>query len=345
MATNKSNSTTPQTTGSTTAPKDGNSKYRIIAIAAVIILALLAANIFLLVGYNKRGSENLELSSKFEESEQLKAELETQYYDALSELEEMRGNNDELNALIDQQKEELEQQKNRIEKLLANQGSLDRARKEMKRLNAQVEQYLAEINQLKAENEELTVKNTQLSDENQTLNQDLTNQRDINQQLDSEKQTLLSEKDELSKEKSQLSETVTKASVIQLNTIEGYGLKKRKSGKAVKKKNVKNIDYLEVCFNTTANDITQQGAEFFYVRIVNPRGETMAIDELGSGVFTNKTTGEQMRYTKVREIDYDGGTSQYCVTWSPGQAFSQGSYDVEIYNKGYLAGSSKFELN
>ncbi len=42
---------------------------------------------------------------------QLKADLEQQYYQllALSELEGMRGSNEELNALIEQQKEELAQ--------------------------------------------------------------------------------------------------------------------------------------------------------------------------------------------------------------------------------------------
>ena len=344
MATNNSNSTTPQTKGATSVRKDDNSKYRIIAIASVIILALLAANIFLLVGFNKKSSENTELASKFEETEQLKAELETQYYDAISELEEMRGTNEELNALIDQQKEELTQKKDQIEKLLAKQGNVNKARKEINRLTAQVEQYLNEINQLKAENEELSTKNSLLSEENQTLNQDLSSQRTLSEELSAAKENLESENENLSKQKEELSKTVNKASVIQLNAIDGYGLRKRKSGKAVQRKIAKNVDYLEVCFNTTVNEIAPQGTELFYIRILNPLGETMAIDELGSGVFTNSATGEQMRYTKVREIDYENDEAKYCITWSPGQGFQEGNYEVEVYNKGFLAGSSSFQL-
>ena len=113
MATNNPKSTAPNpgTSGPGMQKKNDGSKQRIIAIAAVIILALLAVNIALLVGYNKKGAKANELSSMLDESEQLKVELEKQYYDALSELEEMRGSNEELNALIDQQKEELSQQK------------------------------------------------------------------------------------------------------------------------------------------------------------------------------------------------------------------------------------------
>lgn len=44
------------------------------------------------------------------ESTKVKADLEKTYYQALSDLEEMRGNNSELNAMIETQKTELKKQ-------------------------------------------------------------------------------------------------------------------------------------------------------------------------------------------------------------------------------------------
>lgn len=347
MATTNSNSTTPNqqnASSSGTPAKGDNSKQRIIAIAAVIILALLAVNIILLISYNNRGAKANELSAKLDEAEQLKAELDKQYYDALSELEELRGSNEELNALIDQQKEELTQQKDRIEKLLKDQRNIDSARKEVQRLTAQVEQYLAEINQLKAENEDLTNKTIFLSERNDSLSNNLSSQRRVNEELSTAQASLVSEKEALIRDREMLAKKVDIASVIKVSDIEVEGIKNRKSGKPVKKNNAKNVDQLQVCFTTTVNEVSDPGIEEFYVRIINPLGETLAIDELGSGVFTNSATGEQMRYTQIKEVEYDQNKGNYCMTWSPGVGFQEGNYDIEVYNKGFLAGSTSIVL-
>ncbi len=346
MATNNSKSTTPNPSSSSSGmpAKNDNSKQRIIAIAAVIILALLAVNIVLLVNNNKKGSKMNALTSQLDESEQLKAELEKQYYDAISELEEMRGSNEELNALIDQQKEELGQQKDRIEKLLKDNRNINTARKEVKRLTAQVEQYLAQINQLQAENEDLTARTVSLSQRNDSLDSNLRNQIQANDELNTAKATLVSEKEELLRTSEMLSKKVDIASVIKVSNVEASGIKLRKSGKGVKKNNAKNIDHLQVCFTTTVNQVTDTGVEDFLVRIINPLGETLAIDELGSGVFTNESTGEQMRYTQIKEVEYDQNQENHCMKWAPGQGFQAGNYDIEVYNKGYLAGSASFQL-
>ena len=241
MATSNTNPTPPNTGNK----PDDNSKFRIIAIASVIILALIILNVVLYIGYNKNKQSSDSYAAQLDESEQLKEELQEQYYDALSELEGMRGENEELNALIDQQKEELEQQKQRIERLLTNSRQLDKARSEMKRLSAQVDQYLAEINQLKAENEELTSQNTQLSSANQQLSENLEVQKTTNEELTNAKAALVSEKEELEKDRAALAKKVDIASVIKLTEIKGVGEKMRSSGKPVEKNRAKNVERLK----------------------------------------------------------------------------------------------------
>jgi regulator of replication initiation timing len=319
--------------------KSDNSKQRLVAIAAVIIVALLAVNAFLLISYNKRGKANTELSSQLDETEKLKQDLEKQYYEAVSELESMRGSNEELNTLIETQKEELKTQKDKIDGLLANKGSLDKARKEISNLKAQVQQYLAEVNQLREQNQILTEDNSKLKDENQGLATNLESERQTSAQLNSEKVVLVNEREQLSKK-------VSIASVVKVNGISVTPQKTRKSGKAVSRKNASNVDQINICFNATENQVVEEGQEIFYIRIINPLGETLAVDDQGSGVLTNSANGEQVRYTQTKEVQYNRQESNYCLLWAPSasQGFQKGTYEIEVYNKGYMAGRSTFTL-
>lgn len=341
MSTNNPSPTpTPMSGGNQSDKSQQN--FKIGAIIAIAVLAILCAVlVFNLVSKNKT---NDSLTYELNESEQLKAELEKQYYEALSELEELRGSNEELNALIESQKTELKESKDRIDGLLRDSRNLKKARQEMKGLTAQVEQYLAEINQLREENQMLTARTVELSAENNSLNTNLDSARVRNMELSSAKAALTSEKETLEADRAYLAKKVNIASVIKVGSVEVQGLKSRSSGKAVTRKTAKNIDQLQVCFEASSNQVTESGVEEFFIRIINPLGETMAVEELGSGIFTNNASGEQIRYTKIKDTDYDNDAQNLCMIWAPNQPFQAGNYNVEVYNKGYLAGSSSFKL-
>jgi len=323
---------------------NNSSRQKLMAIAAVIVVGLLAINAFLL--YNKYSQDKVieQQNAQLEEADQLKIELEKQYHESLSELEEMRGSNEELNVLIDQQKAELKVQKTKIGDLIRNGNDLVRAREEINNLTTQVQQYLAEIDQLKVENKDLKGENFKLVRHSQSLKGDLETQQSANRELESEKANLLSQQKKLAGERDVLASTVSFASVVKVKNVNVTGLKTKGSGRSVKKKYAKNIDQLKVCFQTTVNEVAQQGVEKFYVRIINPIGETMAIDELGSGIIINKKTNEEIRYTHVKEYEYSNDEKELCFLWLPGMPFTRGSYQVEIYNKGHLAGVGKFSL-
>lgn len=322
-----------------------SSQQRLLATAAVIIILLLGINAFLL--YNKYSQDKVlaEQTSELAEADKLKIELEKQYHEALSELEEMKSSNEELNDIIDRQKLELKLHKDRIDKLLKEGHDLGRARAEINNLSAQVSQYLAQIQELKQDKAALTEERDLLTERSKMLEENLDSARLRNQQLSVDVESLASEKQQISAERNQLAQTVTQASVIKVSNIIVTGLKERSSGKTVKKKYAKNVDQLRVCFSTTKNDIVPHGAEQFYVRIINPVGETMAIEDLGSGIFTSRETGEEIRYTFLKEHTYDKVAKELCVNWSPGPSLIlKGKYIVEIYNKGYLSGKGEFEL-
>ena len=324
-----------------------DSKQKLTAVAAVIIVALLGINAFLL--YNKYNQDQVIKSQKSElnEAEQLKAELEKQYYEALSELEEMRGNNDELNAMIDQQKIELKDQKDKIARLIRNGNSsksdLAAARKEMEQLRVQLNQYITENTKLKEEKEQLTAANQELTMAKNTLETEVATQKTLNEELTTVRATLMSQKEELETQNLSLSEKVNVASVIKVSSVQGSGWKIRKNGKAVSKKRASSVDRLKVCFTALSNAVVNEGVEKFYVRILNPKGETLAVENLGSGVIST-TAEEDVRYTKSKEIDYSNQEVEACMLWEPNVPFEKGEYKVEIYNKGFLAGLGAFSL-
>jgi myosin heavy subunit len=321
-----------------------NSQRKLLPIAVAIIAVLLIVNVILLVGRNRAANTNKELTSQLDESEQLKAELEKEYYEALSELEEMRGSNEELNALIEKQKGELKESKTQIEGLLRNKSQLAQARREIQNMTSKVQEYVAEINKLKQENQELMATTDSLSTENRTLATNLSSQQDSTRRLVSAREALLTEKEQLMQTKEELSKKVNIASVVKVKNIEVEGQKVRNNGKTASRGAAKNVEQIQVCFETTANDVTENPTELFLVRIINPNGETLAIESLGSGTFQDNSNMETVRFTKMTEMPYDNDVAKQCTVWSPGQPFSEGQYTVEIYNKGYLAGTSTFEF-
>jgi regulator of replication initiation timing len=309
-----------------------------IAIAAVIGVILLG-----IIGYfayqNSKTNQQLETTmSELDETTKLKAELEAQYNQALTDLEAQKTTNQELNAVIDQQKADLEQQKNKIAGLLKNKGSLDKARVEIDNLKSQVSQYMAQLDKLKAENEALAGENATLASEKEQLAANLQSKSVENEELSSSKAQLVSEKQALS-------DKVNVASAIKMKSVSAVGQKVKGSGKVKDEDSAKSVEQIKVCFTTVENEVVKAGSEKFYVRIINPLGETLAIEDMGSGMLTNKKTGEEVRYTKMEELDYSNNEAQSCVVWAPTNAsFAKGEYQIEVYNKGFQVGTTKLKL-
>lgn len=321
-----------------------NSKSGLVAVAIAAIIGLLCFSGYLLYKNNDLQKLSEQQSLEIDESEKLKGELEKQYYESLSELEEMRGNNDELNALIEKQKDELKEKKNQIYRLLKTKNDLESARSEMTAMRLQLNQYVTELNTLKQDNAALQAKTVKLEKSNESLRTDLTSKIEENSQLETARATLVSEKQDLTSKAADLGRKVDIASAVKVTGVTVTGWKIKNSGKAVKKKYAKNIERLELCFNTLDNRVIPAGEEDFFIRIINPLGETLAVEELGSGVLTEKLNDQQIRYTQSATIDYQNEAGNVCSTWEPNITFDKGKYSVEVYNKGYLSGKGEFLL-
>ena len=320
-----------------------NSSSRWITIGIVAIIALLAVNAWLF--YDKyKNEETIEAQGvDLAEAQQLNMELEKQYYGTLSQLEEMRGDNEEMNTLIEKQKEELRAQKESISKMISTTKDYNSIRSRMKDLEAQAEGYLAELDALREQNALLTEENAKLGEEKRFLEDNLQEQIRQNDDLTDVKAKLVTEKSNLESQNKNLNKKVTKASVIEVQNVDVTGYKVNDSGKASKKRYANNIDRLKICFDAMPNPVAEPGDEVFYIRLIAPNGQTVAMDELGSGILTT-AEGEQIRFTAMKDFDYNQEAVNACLSWEPGVAFDKGNYQVEVYNKGHLSGTGSFKL-
>ncbi len=314
--------------------KASNSDKKLLRIAVVAIILLLAALIWLAVNRSVVSGELEETKVSLDETTKFKDELEEEYSTAIAELEAMKSDNVDLNNRIEAQKMELTKQKDEISTLIRSKGELDQARRQLRELKANMDSYVSEINQLKAQNDSLQITSTGLKDTLQVVRE---NTKLMEEKLTSENLTLAEEREKLSSK-------VSMASVIKTTNISVKGIMVKKSGKEVSKSKAKSIDMLEICFTAMDNNIVNPGKEQFFIRIISPAGETISSASEGGGVTIANMSNKEIRYTVAKSTDYRNDSLDTCANYESEDGFASGTYNIEVYNKGYLSGKTTFEL-
>ena len=306
--------------------------------ALIGIILLLGLNGYQLYINSQLKQDTANQKTELIELEKIKTELDQDYKTAIEGLDELRGDNKELNQLIDSQKLSLQGQKEKINNLIWSKRELGKARKEMKALKDQAQQYIQELTKLRDDNQFLTSSNTQLKEEKEALNQ-------LYAEIAQAREILIVEKEEIIKEKAILSGKVDIAEAIKINYMEVQGYQVKDDGKTKKKNKAKNINMLRTCFLTETNVVAKGGEQEFYIRIIDPVGETIAdSNDGGAGVLTNKLDNTQVMYTTSGSIDYQNEDTRGCISLSLSEKLTKGIYDVEIYNNGFMVGKGDFKL-
>ncbi len=315
---------------------------KVISGIAIVLLLLLSGYLWYQNSQLKKANkaQTVELS----EMEQVQKELDADYQAALESIEGLRTDNQELNALIDNQKEELKAQKTKINNLIWARRELDKAREEIAKFETLTAQYLAEISDLKSQNELLASANQKLSNDIVVLNENLTAEKELTSELTETRAVLMSEKETLVEKNAALSDKVEIGSAIKVNWMSLEGGEVKDNGEWKRRKIAKRSKTLRTCFRTETNVVVPAGEETFFLRIVGPSGETIASDDSGSGELTDKLTGEVVRYTMSGTLTYNNEDTEACMDWDPSVEVSKGIYVVEIYNKGYRVGTGEFKL-
>ena len=312
------------------------------AIAAAI--ALVGTNVATWVGLSNKKAESTTLTTELKKEEDLNAQLEQQYKDAVAQLEEMKGKNTELNTLIDNQKEELGKRKNQIAGMVGKKD-YNTVKAELARFKAETDNLVAKIAQLETDKKQLGEQVNVLTTEKTTLQDNLTKETTAKEQVITQKTAIEAEKAKIEAEKAILAKKTEIGSVVHVAQLSIQGFKVRESGKEKERTHAKNIDRLKFCFKAVDNQVVEPGSETFYLRIIDPTGVAIATQSSGGGVLKLKD-GKEVQYTTTKQIEFKNQGEDVCAVWdSKGNAnLTKGKYTLEVYNKGYLAGTNVFEL-
>lgn len=324
---------------------DNNRAKKLLPWAIAGIVALAGTNIATWVGLSGKKTELVNTQTELKKEEDLNAQLDQQYKEAITQLEEMKGKNTELNSLIDQQKAELTSQKDKIAGLINVKKDLTSARTELARMKATVQGYVDKIAQLETDNKNLTANVATLTTEKSKLQEDFTKERADKEQVLTSKAALEQEKAKVEQERAVLAKKTEIGSVVRITNISTKGYAVSEKGKEKEKTHAKNIDRLKWCFDALENRVIEGGDETFYVRIIDPTGVAIATTSGGGGVL-KLHDGREVQYTTTTKASYKNDMQNVCLTWdSKGNTtLAKGKYLIEVYNKGYLAGKSDFEL-
>jgi predicted nuclease with TOPRIM domain len=324
--------------------QNSDNRQKLLSGAIIAIVALLAINAFLLYNKAQIGKENNSLKSENVELTRTKISLDSSYASAMAELETMKGNNVELNQMIEQQKNELKTQKSRIDQLLVTDKNAKAARAELANMKSKVSEYLAQIETLKSQNAQLTDENTGLVKEKTQLTETVRTVSNERDQVVVEKGNLTKEKQNLEIEKAALAKKVRIGSAIKVTDLAISTFEVNSKGKESKARRAKNIERIKACGKTSVNEVVPSGTETFYMVIMSPRGEPMQ-DASTSGTVKLED-GTDLRYTTKGELEYSNGQQEMCTIFSLPDNVKlekKQEYKVFLYNKGFKVGETMFK--
>ena len=289
-----------------------------------IIIGVLAAALLGTWGYwlykNNQSSQEI-TSHETKETAYMSARDSVQmlYNDALSRLDSITGNNNNLQGQLTDKTTEISKLKSEINSILkkknATQAELAKAKDLITQLNSKIENLEADNARLTGENQQLTSANTQLTEEKTTLQQNL--------------QTTTAEKDELAS-------TVDVASTFSASNFQISPVHEKKNGKEKTTTTAKRVDKLVVSFDVE-NRIAKSGPADMYVIVTAPDGHVISDPSMNSGSFTTRNEGDKTFTSKVT-VDYEQGTRKAMSVPIRQNDFQTGDYKIEVYHNGFKVG-------
>jgi len=308
------------------------------------ILGLIGLSGFLFMKNGNLKNELVMQNKQFTELQTVNTELDAEYQNALESIESYRNESKELNEMIDGQKSELTAQKKKINGLIWTKKELNKAREEIASIQGMTSGYVTQITDLKSQIASLESSNSQLRQEKTGLMTDLDEQKIMTAEVEEAKTVLVKNVEQKETEISKLNNIVDIGSAIKINWLQVTGHQLKDDGKLKKKRKGKDINVLRICYKTETNVVADEGEETFHVRYINPAGETIAIEDAGSGMLKNKLTDQTVKYTTSGTVEYKNTDTESCIDWHSNYPFTKGEYAVEMYNKGYLTGKGDFKL-
>jgi hypothetical protein len=281
----------------------------------VLLIASLGANFYQWKNHSEtvvmHGNEVDSLSTA---KQNIQRELES----VSMELENYRGIAENLDSLLNTEKDKVAMQEQKIKKLLASGKDYNKVKKELESelavLRKLRDEALEKIDVLMAENERLKA-------ENSDLNSQVTN---------------------LSEQKNLLEGKVATASQLKVEYVKVNSFKKRSGGKYAESVLAKRTNKIESCFTLMDNKVAGTGDKMIYMVITAPNGQTLMGYTKAEFKDANGNTVES---TASQKVNYTGDKQDLCLSFENDERILEpGTYVINVYAENVLVHQSNYIL-
>jgi hypothetical protein len=286
----------------------GNEKNLKILVIAMASVAVILGGVLAWIWIDRNGMiEDLTV-----EKEQLTAQM----IELRDDYEVLNTNNDSLNSELEREREKVEQLIERVQKTEArNRSKIRQYEQELGTLRSIMRSYIHQIDSLNT----LTI----------TLRKEKAQAVDEAQKTRREYRELQSTADDYAKKVE--AGSILKGRGINLTAINSRDRDTDRSSRARK---------LRTCLHLVENSIAEKGLRRIYIRVKGPDGILLTNSQ--QQIFTSD--GEQMIYSAVREVDYQGSELEVCIFFASEQEFRDGVYTVDVYTEESMLGSADLLL-
>jgi len=299
--------------------ENNNNKRKYLII--IIILAVFVAVLGVLQIMNTSTIDKK--VSQVDELKMDKLELKNDLQEMLIQYDTLTVQNDQLNAEMIAQQEQIKDMLKEIEKHKDDAYIIAKLKKEASTLRDIMKGYLVTIDSLNTMNKDL-------QKDNQFLVEELSETKTYAKELETSKKDL--------------ENIVATGSVLQATEMSSVGLRVRNNGKQVEVNRAKKTELIRACTKIAENRITESGKKTLYLRIISPEGVVLENSRNPDEQF--EFDGVKGKYSVKRSIDYQNDQMDVCIfyTVEEGDELPTGKYIVEMYESGMNIGTADFNL-
>lgn len=287
--------------------KDKKDKALVVIIVCLAVI-LIALFIFFMIERNENKAHIAAIHQEKELLEQELTELSHNYDD-------LKTNNDTLNAKLLGEQEKIAQLLDQMKKFRDNSyAEINRYKREIGTLKNVLRSYVVQIDSLNQLNQKLAQENTEVRKQMNWVRE--RNQKLENQQKD-------------------MKEVIARASALRAENFVVYPVNKKD-----KETNWKKCFNLKAEFAISKNITTERGQRTIYLRLKRPDDKVIAFSDKSFFKYENVS----LTYSAKREITYEGERLEMAIYWPNDGSLIKGKYTAELFCDNEIIGTTEFFL-
>ncbi|MFC2137480.1 hypothetical protein ACFLTE_04830 [Bacteroidota bacterium] len=287
---------------------ENNVKKRIKTFSTILSIVIVVSVSFNFIQFYKKQNFS-KRDSVFIQNELLRSEIRK----SRIEINKYKGISSEIDQIVKEANEKIAKQEITIKKLVAQ-------KKDFEEDNMQLTEEIVELKESYLE-----------------IIDSLLIEQDLNQVL---AYTI----EEMEEEIVELKNKVGLGSTFMADNIDVRTLIEKEHGNSKKTALAKKTKVINVCFDILENKLKDKGYYDIFLRVVDPKSETVLSDDDNKNTFINPFTKEEMIFSATKAVTYNNERISTCVRFHPKNDLIAGVYLVEIYTIKGKIGATTFTL-